>query len=127
MPDARDINAYFGLGIVTRRSVPVPHVVAPGTGARDVFTVRENTMFEIRQLCVLNHTSNDQTLTVWSVPPGGTRSDSNMELKNLFVPAQSVVVLGDQLQQLYSAGTVLQIRSGAGNALVVHGWGDEIL
>ena len=67
------------------------------------------------------------TLGLNAIPSGGSIGDGNAELKGYSVAANTAVDLTDMVGGLYQAGTVIKAYSGTGSALVLHGWGEEVL
>ncbi len=117
-------------GIVATRAVPLAHLLITATssgGAQTFYTVRSGVMLRIKRLTVANITGSAATLSINSIPSGGSIGDSNCEAKGVSVPANSVNDLTDYVGGLYTAGTVIKVYSGTGSALVIHGWAEEIL
>lgn len=115
---------------VSSRPVPLNHLLITATtsgGAQTLKTVRDKAMLKIRALSVVNVTGTAATLTLHSIPPGGSIGDSNAELKGYSVAANTAVDLTDKVGGLYVAGTALKAYSGTGSALVLHGWAEEVL
>lgn len=115
---------------VGRRPVPISHVTISGTAtgtANTVYTVRTGVLLEVRRLVVSNITGTAATLTLHTIPSGGSIGDANAELKGFSVPANKAEDLTDLIGGLYAPGTVFSAYSGTANALVVHGWAEEVL
>jgi hypothetical protein len=118
------------LAAVERRPIPIAHlsVTATTSGtAQTLFTVRPNVAFEVKRLAVANVTGSTATLSLHSVPSGGTIGVTNAELFAVDVPANSSANLTDFIQGFYEQGTTLEVYSGTSAALTVHGWGEEVL
>ncbi len=118
------------LAAIGRRSVPVAHLNITATvigSAQTLFTVRDNTAFEIKRLCVANVTGSAATLSLYSVPSGGTAGAGNAELVGYSIAANTSVDLTEIVGGLYAAGTTLEAFSNTNGALTIHGWGDEVL
>jgi hypothetical protein len=115
---------------VTGRVVPLEHllITATSSGAAQTFTtVRANAILKIRQLSVVNVTGSAATLSLHSIPSGGTIGNSNAELLAVSIPANTASDLTGFVGGLYKAATVLAAYSGTGSALVLHGWAEEVL
>lgn len=113
---------------VPRRPLPIPHVTVSATtsgGANTVFSVARLT--EIRRLVVTNITGSAATLSLNSVPPSASIGDGNAEMKGVSIAANTATDLTDLIQGIYVAGTEIKAYSGTSNALVLHGWAEEIL
>jgi len=112
--------------IVASRLIPLRHL--PLTDAlQTLTTVRQGVMLRVGQLSVANVSASAATITLHSVPSGGTASDGNAEMKGLSIGANSAVDLTDRIGGLYEAGTTLRALASVNDALVLHGWGEEIL
>lgn len=112
------------------RKVPIPHVQVSATtsGSADtVFTARTGTLWQVGQLRVANITGSAATLSLNSIPSGGSIGDSNAEMKTLSIPANTNADLTDYIGQLYEQGTVMKAYSDTSNALVISGWAEELL
>lgn len=115
---------------VAAREVPIPHLLITATtsgAAQTLFTVRAGVLFKVRRLAVANITGSAAVLNMNAIPTGGSLVDGNAEAKGLSVPANSVNDLTDFIGGFYAAGTVFRAFAGTGSALVLHGWGEEIL
>lgn len=115
---------------VGSRMVPISHVLVSATtsgGANTVFTVRDGVLLVVRQLALANVTGTAATVSINTVPAGGAIGDGNAEMKGVSVPANSTTDITDKIGQFYAAGTVMKAYSGTTNAIVVHGWAEEIL
>lgn len=67
------------------------------------------------------------SLSLHSVPSGGTIGAGNTELAAVSIPANTSSDLTDFIGGLYEAGTTLEVYASSGSALVVHGWVSERL
>lgn len=117
-------------GVVPSRPVPIAHllVAATSSGSADtLYTVRTGVMLKITRLSVANVTGSAATLSLNAIPSGGSIGDGNAEMKAYSVAANTAVDLSQLVGGLYEAGTVLKAYSGTTNALVLHGWGEEVL
>ncbi len=117
-------------GIVQSRAVPIEHLLVTGTtsgAAQTLYTVRAGVMLKVRRLAVANLTGSAATLSLNAIPSGGAIGDGNAELKGYSVAANTAVDLTEIVGGLYQAGTVIKAYSGTGSALVLHGWGEEVL
>lgn len=115
---------------VPARPVPISHALITATtsgAAQTVYTVRVGVMLKIKQLTVANVSGAAATLTLHSIPSGGTIVDSNAELKAYSVAANTAIDLTSLVGGLYEAGTTIKVYSGTGSALVLHGWAEEVL
>lgn len=115
---------------VGRRSIPIPHLIVSATtsgAANTLLTVRPKVSLIVRQLSVVNVTGSAATLSVNSVPAAGSIADANAEFVAYSVAANTAVDLTSLIGQFYVAGTVLRAYSGTANALVLHGWAEEVL
>ena len=118
------------LAAVESRSVPIPHLNITATAigsAETLFTVRDNVSFEVKRLTVVNTTGSAATLSLHTVPSGGSAATGNFEIAGLSVAANTVTDLSDLVGGLYEAGTTFEVYSGTNGALVIHGWGQENL
>lgn len=118
------------LAAVQTRAVPISHLNVTSTAigsAQTLFSVRENVTLKIKRLSVVNTTGTAATLSLYSVPSGGSAGVSNAELVGYSVPANTAVDLTDIIGGLYAPLTTLEVFSGTNGALTVHGWGEEIL
>lgn len=116
--------------VVGVRAVPLSHlrVNATSSGAADTFyTVRSGVMLRVKQLAVANTTGTAATLTLHSIPSGDAIGAANAELTAYSVAANTSLDLTGIVGGLYEAGTVLKAYSGTSDALVIHGWGEEVL
>lgn len=116
--------------IVESRKVPIEHLNITATvigSAETLFTVRDDVAFEVKRLAVANTTGSAATLSLHTVPSGGTAGVGNAEFMTVSVPANSSSDLTDYIGGLYDAGTSFQVYSGTNGALTIHGWGEEIL
>jgi len=115
---------------VSVRPVPITHLRVNATtegGADTLLTVRDRVALKIQQLAVVNTTGTAATLTLHSIPSGGSIGLGNAEIVGVSIPANTTADLTDYIGQFYEAGTVLRAYSGTADALVVHGWAEEIL
>lgn len=115
---------------VPSRPIPLTHLLITATtsgAAQTLKTVRDKAMLKIKALSVANVTGTAATLTLHSIPQGGSIGDGNAELKGYSVPANSAVDLTGLVAGLYTSGTALKAYSGTGSALVLHGWAEEVL
>jgi hypothetical protein len=83
-------------------------------------------MFEVKRLAVANVTGSAATLTLHTVPDGGSIATGNAEMVGYSVAANTAVDLTDFLGGLYEGGATLQCWSNTNGALVIHGHGEEI-
>lgn len=120
------VRTQQGAGIVPSRPVPLAHL-ALTDALQDFATVRAGVMLRVQRLAVTNVSGSAATLTLHAVPSGGTAADGNAEMKGLSVAANTAVDLSDLIGGLYEAGTKLRALASAADALVLHGWGEEIL
>ena len=95
--------------------------------AQTLYTVRDDVMLEVKRLAVANTTGSAATLSLHTVPSGGTAGVGNAELVAVNVPANSSSDLTDFIGGLYDAGTTFEVYAGTSGALTIHGWGEEIL
>lgn len=117
-------------GVIPARDVPIDHLLITGTtsgAAQTLYTVRAGVMLKVRRLAVANLTGSAATLSLNAIPSGGAIGDGNAELKGYSVAANTAVDLTEIVGGLYQAGTVIKAYSGTGSALVLHGWGEEVL
>lgn len=124
------VRADQEVGIVSSRHVPLGHllITATSSGAAQTFyTVRTGVMLKVRRLAVVNITGSAATLSLNAIPNGGSIGDSNAELRAVSIPANTAADLTDYIGGMYEAGAVLKAYAGTGSALVLHGWGEEIL
>lgn len=115
---------------VPQRTVPIDHLLITATSsgsAQTLYTVRTGVMLKIRQLAVVNVTGSAATLSLHSIPNGGSIGNSNAELLAVSIPANSAADLTSYVGGLYKAGATLKVYAGTGSALVIHGWGEEVL
>ena len=118
------------LAAVQSRSVSIPHLNITATAigsAETLFTVRENVTFQVKRLAVINTTGTAVTLSLHTVPSGGSAATGNAELLGVSIPANTASDLTDFIGGLYEAGTTFEVYSGTNGALVIHGWGEENL
>ena len=127
------VRVNDGRGIDSR-PIPIPHlrVNATTSGAADtLLTVRDpgisNLILVIKHLAVVNTTGSAATLSLNSIPSGGSYGFGNAELVAYSVAANTAVDITDLVGQFYQTGTVLKAFSGTSDALVVHGWAEEVL
>lgn len=116
--------------VVESRKVPIAHLNVTATvigSAETLFTVRDDVAFEVKRLAVANTTGSAATLSLHTVPSGGTAGVGNAEFMAVNVPANSSSDLTDYIGGLYDAGTTFEVYAGTNGALTVHGWGEEIL
>lgn len=116
--------------VVESRKVPIAHLNITATvigSAETLYTVRDEVAFEVRRLAVANTTGTAATLSLHTVPSGGTAGVGNAELAAVNVPANSSANLTDFIGGLYDAGTTFEVYAGTSGALIIHGWGEEIL
>lgn len=124
------VKVSKGVEFVPQRPIPLPHllITATSSGAAQTFyTVRTGVLLELVRLSVVNVTGTAATLTLHAIPDGGSIGNSNAELMAVNIPANTAGNLLDYVGGLYEAGTVLKAYSGTNGALVLHGWGKEIL
>lgn len=115
---------------VKSRRVPIEHTQIAGTdtGTADtIYTVRTGVSLVLQHLSAVNITGTAATLSLHAVPSGGSIGNSNYELAAVSIPANTAVNLTDFVGQYYAAGTTLEAYSGTTNALVIHGWAEELL
>lgn len=115
---------------VSARKVPIPHLLVTATtagAAQTLFTVRPEVLFEVKRLAVANLTASAVTLNLNSVPPLGSVADGNAEAKGLSIPANTVNDLTDFIGGFYTPGTTFRAYASAGSALILHGFGEEVL
>jgi hypothetical protein len=118
------------VGIVGARPIPLPHLLITATssgGAQTFATVRSGVVLRIKQLAVANVTGTAATLSLNTIPSGGSIGDSNAEAKAVSIPANSLADITDFVGGMYAGGTTFKVYSGTGSALVIHGWAEEIL
>lgn len=118
------------IGPVSQRPIPLEHLLITVTtsGTAQTFaTVRSGVMLKIRQLSVVNVTGSAATLTLHSIPSGGSIGTGNAELVAVSIPANTAADLTSFVGGLYKAGTTIKAYSGTGSALVLHGWAEEVL
>lgn len=116
--------------VVERRAVPIPHlnITATSSGAaQTLFTVRENVTLEVKRLVVTNTTGTAATITLHTIPSGGSIGVGNAELTATNVPANAPADCTDFIGGLYEQGTTFEVYSDTNGALTIHGWGEEIL
>lgn len=124
------IRTFEGERYVPDRLVPIPKLLITATtsgGAQTLLTVATGQAFEIVRLVVANITGSAATLTLHAVPSGGSIANGNAELVGYSVAANSPVDLTDWVQGLYPEGATLQAWSGTGSALVLSGYGKQIV
>ena len=115
---------------VVRRPVPLDHLLITATssgGAQTLYTVRDNAAFEIKKLTASNLTGSAATLTLHSIPSGGSIGDSNAEMKGVSIPPNTSAALTEYIMGLYDASTVFAVYSDTSSAIIIHGWGEELL
>ena len=118
------------VGLPSSRMVPLTHllITATSSGAAQTFyTVKAGVILKIGGLSVANITGSAATLTLHSVPDGGSIANGNAELVGYSVAANTAVDLTKLVGGVYAAATTLRVWSGTGSALVIHGWAEEIL
>lgn len=128
--DMRTMRVRTQADFAERRDVAIPHVQVSGTdiaSANTVLTVRARAQIKLQRLSVVNTTGSAATLTLHAVPDGGSAGAGNLEISQQSVPANGAVSLFEVMGGFYDAGTSLVAFSGTTNALVVHGWAEEIL
>lgn len=116
--------------VVERRAIPITHlnITATTSGtAQTLFEVRSGATLEVRRLVVTNTTGTAATITLHTIPSGGTIGVGNAELVGTNVPANSPADMTDFIGGLYEQGTVFKVYSDTNGALTIHGWGSEIL
>jgi hypothetical protein len=84
-------------------------------------------MLKVLRLAVANITGSAATLSINAIPSGGSIGDSNAEMRAVSIAANTSVDLTALIGGLYPAGTAIKAYAGTGSALVIHGWGEEIL
>ena len=115
---------------VSARKVPIPHLLVTATTsgtAQTLLTARTDALTQIGHLAVVNATAAAATLTLHSIPDGGTIGTSNAELVAVSIPANTAANLTDYIGQFYVGGAVLKAYSDTASALVLHGWVEEVL
>ncbi len=127
----REIRARINDSRQTQaRPVPIDHTQISATvigSAQTIFTVRDDTLAEVKQLAVANTSGTAATISLHSVPSGGSASTGNTELGAFSIAANTSVDLTDLIGGLYAPGVTLEVFSGTTNVLVVHGWVEERL
>lgn len=116
--------------VVGARTIPIPHVRISATtsgGANTVLTTRENVITHVKHLAVANTTGSAATLSINAIPDGGSIGDANAEMVAASVPANSSADISDVIGQMYGPNVVIKAYSGTSDALVIHGWAEEIL
>lgn len=115
---------------VSARKVPIDHLLVTATtsgGAQTLYTVRARAMMAVKSLRAANITASAATLTMHSIPSGGSLATANTEFAGLSIPANTIADLTDYIAGLYTEGTVLKAYSDTGSAIILHGWGEEVL
>jgi hypothetical protein len=84
-------------------------------------------MLKIMRLAVANITGTAATLTFHAIPDGDALGNANIAIPTMSIAANTAVDLTELIGGLYQAGTVFKAFSGTGSALVLHGWGEELL
>lgn len=115
---------------VAKRYVPIDHLLVTATSsgsAQTLYTVRNGVMLKLGGLSVANTSASAATLTINSIPSGGSIGTGNIELGAVSIPARSSADLTAYVGGMYKSGTVIKAFAGTGSVLVVHGWGEEIL
>lgn len=113
-----------------KRPVPIEHTLITATvigSAQTIFTVRDGTVAEVKRLAVANTSGTAATLSLHSVPSGGSAATGNTELAAVSIPANTSSDLTEFIGGLYQAGTTLQAFAGTTSVLVIHGWITERL
>ena len=119
------INEY-----VPTRAIPLPHllITATSSGAAQTFyTVRATTMLRTKALRAANITGSAATISIHTIPSGDSIGNSNAEMLAVSIPANTVADLTDYVGGLYAEGTAIKVYAGTGSAIVLHGWGEEVL
>jgi hypothetical protein len=127
--DSVQLRAAPGL-VVEKRAVPIAHlnITATSSGtAQTLFTVRNDVAFSVKRLAVANTTGSSATLSLNTVPSGGSIGVGNAELAAVSIAANTSVDLTDVIGGFYEQGTTFEVYSDTNGALTVHGWGEEIL
>lgn len=117
-------------GFVASRPIPLAHLLITATtsgSAQTLATVRNGVMLRVTRLAVVNVTGSAATLSLHSIPSGGTIGNSNAELLGVSIPANTAADLTNYIGGVYAAGTTIQAYSGTGSALVLHGYAEEVL
>lgn len=115
---------------VGRRPIPITHTQVSATSegaANTILTVGAAVNLLVKRLTVCNITASAATFSLNSVPSGGSIGDGNAELRGVSIPANTASDLTDFIGQFYEKGATLEAYSDTANALVVHGWAEEIL
>lgn len=115
---------------VGRRPVPMKHLLITATTigtAQTWYTVRDGVLFLVKHASVENVGASPVDLNLYAVPSGGTIGDSNAEVIGYSIAANDAVDLTLLMGQLYEQGDTLQAFASSASALVLHGWGEEIL
>lgn len=118
------------LAAVKTRAVPIAHLNITATvigSAQTLFTVRDGVSLEVKRLSVVNTTGTAATLSVHTVPSGGSAAVGNAEIFGASIPANTAADMTDVIQGLYPSGTTFEVYSGTNGALTIHGWGVENL
>lgn len=121
------LRTTSGDSYVARRPVPLPHLQITATtsgAAQTLVTVPENRVLLVSRLAVVNTTGGAVTLTLHSVPSGGTLGAGNTELAGYSIAANTAVDLSDLIGGMYEGGATLQAYSNTSGALVLHGHGE---
>jgi len=115
---------------VPRRPLPFDQMLITATtsgAAQTFYTVRGGKMFEVERLVVSNQTATAATLTLHAIPSGGVLGAGNVVFGAKSIPANDSIDLSKLTGQLYKDGTILKAYSGTASALVLDGWGEELL
>jgi len=115
---------------VARREIPIGHLRVSATtsgAAETLLTVRAGVLLKVMQLAVNNTTGTAATLNLNSIPSGDSIGDANAEFVALSVPANTAADLTPYIGQMYEEAAVIKAYAGTTNALVLHGWAEEIL
>lgn len=112
---------------VSGRDVPLPHlsITATTVGAAQTFYTVPNKALMVKRLAVANRDASAVSLTLHSVPDGGSAGNDNVEIPAHSIPANTAVDLTDIIQGYYPNGTMLQVYASTTGVLVIHGWGED--
>lgn len=111
------------------RPVPIAHTLVSATTigtAETIMTVRADAIADVQRFCVANTSGSAATLSLHSVPSGGSAAAGNTELPAVSIPANTAVDVTDVIGGVYEQGTTLQVFAGTTGVLVVHGWYREL-
>lgn len=128
--DMRTVRVRTQSESAEKREAAIPHVQIAGTdpaSANTVLTVRSRAQIKLQRLAVVNATGAAATLTIHAIPEGSAAGAANVEISQETIPANTAVGLQERMGGFYDSGTSLVAFSGTTNALVIHGWAEEIL